>query len=1109
MDHRIALRPNTQLHFCKDNGEVIHCVIEKEIGRGGSCIVYEASRETDTGDKILHRVKECYPYKLNITRKADNTLMASQQNTDEFIKIQQQFRSDFSRTNRLFYSGSNYASMTNLLDIFMYNGTSYILSAYSSKETLASYKAASIKECISIVMQVAHIIGNIHKNGYLYLDVKPDNVLIVDGIQKQVWLFDFDSLVSISDINNYKKLEFEDLRLSYSGGFAPIELQTAKIKRLGMHTDVYSVGALLFYILFGIAPKAVHCESDAKYNFKKMCYDYSKCDCRLFKALSEFFHNTLAVYYADRYANMDVVCEQLQKLESYADVTIPRIYSTNIIRPKYLFGREDELIKLEHLLATSTQDCLFITGIGGIGKSTFIKEFLCRNEDSFDTILYMQYKDSIENTISDDKNIRINTFRQEDEIQSPERYFDKKINKIRELTDNTTAIIVIDNFNGEVDNDLRSLLSTGCKIILITRKAPNYQSCEKLELGAIDDMYSLRQIFEIGLGRKLEEYEYKTFEEMLCLIDKHTLILELIAKQIASSYISLEKVVAITKEYGFSKIALEKVDYEKDNISHSDTIGNIIDALFEASSLSIDKQVLLKVVSLIGDAGIDIIQFHQILQLKTKDNINELVREGWLTLSDNKITMHNVIQEAVRSWEWNSSFIKAAELFLTYFYVEIRLETTKNNFPKKLYDYLKYKDYPVSPIIENSTLYQKIIAWRDRVMEKQFQKHGLVGEVTRERWLRIGDQSPANIQKIFSLLLQAEDILRQCRKDTVIKNNEIYIELLYITLLNFPQYKKDYIFRETSNIFSNDEVEFVVNGANELLASDASRNPITIMQLYAKVVLIYAETKDPNKANEIIQQAKKVVDGVRHPMVYAQYYNLLSDYYDILLNGAYDSEKNDEELLLSKMMEAIEQTLRYSKKLASHDGGHLYIKNILAKATILLRSTKGNNEEIIKLLAEAKKMIIEYTLNYADVRLQYYLVCAWYYALECNDIKTTEVFIHEADLLSEKITTDDLQKIEEIIIPCANIYFELGAHTKAIELLFKGTRLCVQYSNTDAYDNIKQELCDHIWQVGIEAQLYERCTEILKIIDYENDGIINVQNKIVIPDNIRKVITRK
>ena len=251
MDHRIALKENTPLCLCNDKGEAIHCVIEKEIGRGGSCIVYEASRITDTGDKTLYRIKEFYPYKLKISRDENNVLTPSQNDSEAFNIMLEKLRSDFSLTNRLFYSDNNFSLMTNQLDVFRQNGTCYILSAYSSKKTLASYKPESLKECVSLVRQTAYVLGNIHRQGYLYLDTKPENVLIIDGYHKQVQLFDFDSLISVRELRTDGKLSSGNIRLSYSKGFAPIELQTSKIKRLGPQTDIYCVGALLFFLLFG------------------------------------------------------------------------------------------------------------------------------------------------------------------------------------------------------------------------------------------------------------------------------------------------------------------------------------------------------------------------------------------------------------------------------------------------------------------------------------------------------------------------------------------------------------------------------------------------------------------------------------------------------------------------------------------------------------------------------------------------------------------------------------------------------------------------------------------------------------------------------------------
>lgn len=1114
MDHRIALKSNTPLRLCNDRGEAIHCVIESEIGRGGSCIVYEAARITDTGDKTLYRVKEFYPYKLNISRDENNGLTPSANDAEVFTQRQEQLRSDFSRTNQLFYSDTNYSSMANQLDVFRQNGTSYVLSAYSSKKTLATYKPESLKECITLVKQVAYVLGNIHKQGYLYLDTKPDNVLVVDGYQKQIQLFDFDSLLSIQEVRKTSKLSCSDVRISYSKGFAPIELQTSKIKRLGAHTDVYSVGALLFYLLFGYTPTAPDCETDAVFDFTKIPYDYRKCDDRLFGSLSDFFHNALAVYYADRYQSMQEVAEQLQEIEKYADLVIPRIYSTQIAKPKIFYGRERELKELDRLLANPDYNCLFVTGMGGIGKSVFIREYLTRRRGKFDTVLYVHYKGSIETTISNDSNIEINTLRQDEEPKNGTRYFDKKLQKIRELVRGTSSVLVIDNFTGEFDDDLRELLKTELKVILLSRKAPSYQSCQEMKLSAVSDLNALRCIFEDNLGRSIEDNERDGFEQILKRVEGHTLVLELIAKQIANSHITISSAASLTDEHGFSAIAPEKVDYEKDSKQTSDTIGNIIDVLFGANMLSAEKKVLMKVSSLLGDDGIDINYFQQIMQLVSKDDLNELIKDGWLTISGDTISMHNVIQEAVHRWEWTPEYVNAIEQFLTYFYVEIHLESTKNNYPKKLRKYITAVDAKLPPELKDKWIFQKLIAYRDRRMKKIAPKidqklDKFTVKLMQERKTRISDESPADIGKLASLIIQSEDILRQCKREPVIRSNDAYVDLLYITVLNIPKYKEEYILTETSDIFSNIETDFVLKGTAELLDESEGRNLFAIMKLYAMAVLIHADNKRFEEAEKLLKQAKRMAEKVRNHGVYALYYNLLSDYYDILLDGSYDTEAPDEELLLNKLLDTIEKTLCCSKRRIFYDGDHLYAKSILGKATILMRSGRGTEKEISDLIDTAKKIITENTLRYADIRLRYNLVCAWYYALVHGNAKLTDEFVKEARELSEIITPTDLQKIEKVIIPCANMFYELSCHGKCMALLLEGICLCTKHANTDSYARIKQELCDHLWEVGIEAQQFEWCQKAIELIEVGNEEIVDPKNRVIIPDEVRRIISDK
>lgn len=1115
MDHRIALKSNTPLRLCNSRGEAIHCIIESEIGRGGSCIVYEAARITDTGDKTLYRVKEFYPYKLNISRDENNCLIPSANDASVFAQRQEQFHSDFSRTNQLFYSDTNYSSMANQLDIFRQNGTSYVLSAYSSKETLATYKPENLKECITLVKQVAYVLDNIHKLGYLYLDTKPDNVLVVDGYQKQIQLFDFDSLLSIQEVRKISKLSCSNIRLSYSKGFSPIELQTSKIKHLGAHTDVYSVGALLFYLLFGYTPTAPDCETDIVFDFTKIQYDYHKCDDRLFGSLSEFFHNALAIYYADRYQSMPEVSDQLRKIEKYADFVVPRIYSTQIEKPKIFYGREREFEELDSLLANPDYNCLFVTGMGGIGKSTFIREYLTCRREKFDTVLYVHYKGSIEATISNDSNIEINTLRQDEEPGIGTRYFNKKLQKIRELVRGTSSVLVIDNFTGEFDDDLRELLKTELKVILLSRKTPFYQSCQELRLSAVSDSNALRCIFEDNLGRSIEENERDSFMQILKHVMGHTLVLELIAKQIANSHITISNAASLIDEHGFFAIAPEKVVYEKDSKQTSDTIGNIIDALFEANMLSEEKKVLMKVSSLLGDDGIDINYFQQIMQLVSKDDLNELIKDGWLTISGDTISMHNVIQESVHRWEWKPEYVNAAEQFLTYFYVEIRLESTKNNYPKKLRKYITAVDAELPPELKDKWIFRKLIAYRnhrkneiDKRLEKKSDKQKLVGKIYRERYARIKDESPADIKKLTKLLFQAENILKQCQREAALCDTDLFLNLQLTVLLNMPRYREDFIFSEKNRLFANN-AKVLVFGEYANSMRNISQDAVSLMLIYKLVFSIYAAHGNKEAMKDWLESANKAARHFRKQEIYAIYYNMVSDYYDILLDGSYDTEDPNEERLLNKMLDAIEKTLHYSKRGLSHDVNHLYAKNILAKATILMRSGRGTEKEISTLINTAKKIITENTSQYADVRLQYYLVCAWYFALVHDSAMSTDVFVKNARELSDIIIPTDLQKIEEVIIPCANIFFELSCHDKAMALLYEGTRLCAKHANTDSYAHIRQELCNHLFEVGIEAHQFNLCQKVIELIEAENEEIVDPKNRVVIPAEVRSIISSK
>lgn len=1090
MDYRTALQTRTRLCFSGKNDEKIYYTIVREIGRGSSCIVYEVEHETTTGDTKLYRLKEFYPYKLHIKRDNSGRLMPEEAERLLYEEMKDKMREDFKIANKLFYSEGTIGMLTDQLNVYDYNDTTYVVSAFSAEKTLLAYKPISIKECLSLVKQVAYIVEKVHRQGYLYLDMKPQNVLVLEGYQSRVQLFDFDSLISLKDIREKSNSNYSDLKFSYSKGFAAVELQTAKIKRIGYQTDIFAVGALLYYLLFGYVPTAPDCESDATYQFDEMRYSSKKCDDQLFNVLADFFHNTLANYYLDRYECMNDVLDKLVVLELLADENKPRIYSTRFPYTTYVVGREKEFKKIDEFISDSEQHCMYVTGMGGIGKSTLIRGYMQKRKHIFDTVLYMQFEGSMETTIANDNNVHINTLKNSENEISKDRYFDKKVRKIRELVEGKKALIVIDNFGGAIDKDTLKVLQIGCKVIIVSRNKPDYRNGTELCVEAISDKATLQRIFERHMGKPIGLPERIIFENIVDKIQGHTLVLELIAKQVANSHISLSEANALVDEHGFSGMAPEKIDYEKDGLTGRTTIGNIIDALFEANKLSEDKRMLLKTFSLVGLDGIDVKWYQDILKLKSLDNINEAVADGWLNLNGNILTMHSVIQEAIHRWEWLLDYKKMAEELLTYFYIEITLEATKNNYPKKIHDAVIISQSMMDNNLENKTL-KKVAAWRDKYLENQYQKKGIVGRIHRERMSRISDDLPADNTKLEKHILHAEKILGQCKKEKDIKELEIYVDLLYATVLYMPSYREDFIVSETEKILA-EKKDFVIEKTKELLQRDESKNPITIMKLYRNLVMIHMEKGDLVAAEDVLSKAERLANKAKMTYVYAQYYDLLSDYYDILLDGCYDAVTSEEEELLELLLAAIEKTLRYSKKNISKDGEHLYAKNLLAKATILLRSNYEKISEIKALIEEAKKVIVKNTLPYAEVRHQYYMVYAWYYAFVHENIEETKAYLYLAKELAEKIAKTDLNMIDETLVPGANIYLEIGCYSESMRLLNEAVRVCLEKEALEVYSRKKSELCNYLRDV---ANTTEEPSKYMRYIDFVDSDSKDVELK--------------
>jgi len=127
----------------------------------------------------------------------------------------------------------------------------------------------------------------------------------------------------------------------------------------------------LFFLIFGRAPTALDCGLHAQYDFSEI-QNKNYYNDKLFKEITLFFRNTLQSYFADRYESMQEAIEHLRVIEKYADLSKPFLHSSIIAENEMCLGREQELLKIDEKVK-SESSCLFVSGMGGIGKSTIVR----------------------------------------------------------------------------------------------------------------------------------------------------------------------------------------------------------------------------------------------------------------------------------------------------------------------------------------------------------------------------------------------------------------------------------------------------------------------------------------------------------------------------------------------------------------------------------------------------------------------------------------------------------------------------------------------------------------------------------------------------------------
>ena len=217
--------------------------IDTVLGQGGFGIAYKAT-DVNLAAKVV--VKEYFPEAF--ARRAADLSVEPRDDTDRefYTSGRESFLSE-ARTLASF----RHPHIVRVARFFEANKTAYMVLEYERGESLKSWRRHRAQLVIpeatlaSLLAPLLDGLALVHASGYLHRDIKPDNIYVRDDDGSLV-LLDFGAAKQTST-------ERSQLGAMITPGYAPLEQYASAIPQ-GPWTDIYALGATLFWLLTGQRP---------------------------------------------------------------------------------------------------------------------------------------------------------------------------------------------------------------------------------------------------------------------------------------------------------------------------------------------------------------------------------------------------------------------------------------------------------------------------------------------------------------------------------------------------------------------------------------------------------------------------------------------------------------------------------------------------------------------------------------------------------------------------------------------------------------------------------------------------------------------------------------
>lgn len=289
-------------------------IVGKALSYGGYTVTY-IGMDAEKNRKVM--IKEYLPSDFSTRSEGDTEVtIYSGDACEQFEQGLTTFLNEANRIGQL----HNTQGIMRVYDCVAENDTGYVISEYLEGKTLKQImeegKRFPVQEAKEFVCRILEGLRQVHPLNIIHCDISPETILVTNT--GEIKLLDFGATRYVTTANS------KSLAIILKQGFAPEEQYRSRGER-GPWTDVYALGAVMYYMITGVVPV----ESVDRALMDEL-NEPSKLGIQIPPNIENALMNALNVYQKDRTPSAEIF---------YQELNSPQVSRIQVKKQKYETGK--------------------------------------------------------------------------------------------------------------------------------------------------------------------------------------------------------------------------------------------------------------------------------------------------------------------------------------------------------------------------------------------------------------------------------------------------------------------------------------------------------------------------------------------------------------------------------------------------------------------------------------------------------------------------------------------------------------------------------------------------------------------------------------------------